>query len=184
MIRSRRGGRRHTEDTAELNITAFMNLMVILVPFLLITAVFSRLAILELNLPGSSNEPVDPQDQVFQLEVIVRSDKIEVGDRNQGLLGIYPNAEDGSYDYAAVSIKLLELKERYDDKTDASILLEQDIAYDVLVQIMDTVRISVEVEIDEDDKKQLVRKDLFPDISIGDAPVLAPVLAPVIEGGV
>ena len=75
-----------------------MNLMVILVPFLLITAVFSRLAILELNLPGSSTEPVEPQDQVFQLEVIVRSDKIEVGDRNQGLLGIYPNTEDG-YDF-------------------------------------------------------------------------------------
>ena len=84
MIRSRRGGRRRNSETAELNITAFMNLMVILVPFLLITAVFSRLTILELNLPGSSSEPVEPQDQTFQLEVIVRADKIEVGDRNQG----------------------------------------------------------------------------------------------------
>ena len=172
MIGSRRGGRRHNEDTAELNITAFMNLMVILVPFLLITAVFSRLAILELNLPGSSSEPVEPQDQVFQLEVIVRSDKIEVGDRNQGLLGIYPNTDDG-YDFHAVGEKLVQLKERYPDKTDASILLEQEIAYDTLVQIMDTVRVSVEVETDEDDGKTLVRSDLFPDISIGDAPTLA-----------
>ena len=172
MIGSRRGGRRHNVETAELNITAFMNLMVIQVPFLLITAVFSRLAILELNLPGSSNEPVEAQDQVFQLEVIVRTDKIEVGDRNQGLLGIYPNTEDG-YDFEAVGDKLVELKDRYPDKTDASILLEQEIAYDTLVQIMDTVRVSVDVEVNEDDKKQLVRTDLFPDISIGDAPVLA-----------
>ncbi len=172
MIGSRRGGRRHNDATAELNITAFMNLMVILVPFLLITAVFSRLAILELNLPGSSTEPVDPQDQVFQLEVIVRSDKIEVGDRNQGLLGIYPNSEDG-YDYDAVGEKLMQLKERYPEKTDASILLEQDIAYDTLVQIMDKVRVSVEVEVDENEDQVLVRSDLFPDISIGDAPVLA-----------
>ena len=65
MIRRRRGGRRHNDDTAELNITAFMNLMVILVPFLLITAVFSRLAILELNLPGSSTEPVDRRTRRF-----------------------------------------------------------------------------------------------------------------------
>ncbi len=172
MMRSRRGGRRYNDDTAELNITAFMNLMVILVPFLLITAVFSRLAILELNLPGSSSEPVEPQDQVFQLEVIVRSDKIEVGDRNQGLLGIYLNTDDG-YDFDAVGEKLAQLKERYPDKTDASILLEQEIAYDTLVQIMDTVRVSVEVESGEDDEKTLVRSDLFPDISIGDAPVLA-----------
>jgi len=163
MISSRRGGRRNVE-TAELNITAFMNLMVILVPFLLITAVFSRLAILELNLPGSSSEPVDPQEQVFQLEVIVRSDKIEVGDRNQGLLGIYPNTVDG-YDYEALGTKLSELKGRYPAKTDASILLEQDIAYDTLVQVMDTVRVAVEV-----DEDAIVRSDLFPDISIGDAP--------------
>ena len=168
MIRSRRGGRRHNTETAELNITAFMNLMVILVPFLLITAVFSRLAILELNLPGSSSEPVDPQDQVFQLEVIVRQDKIEVGDRNQGLLGVYPNGEDG-YDYAALAEKLLELKERYPEKTDASILLEQDIAYDTLVQVMDTVRVAQEVDEEED---VVDRSDLFPDISIGDAPVV------------
>jgi biopolymer transport protein ExbD len=172
VIRSRRGGRRHQQDeTGELNITAFMNLMVILVPFLLITAVFSRLAILELNLPGSSTEPVEPQEQVFQLEIIVRTDKIEVGDRNQGLLGIYPNSGDG-YDFNALGSKLVELKERYPEKTDASILLEQDIAYDTLVQVMDTVRVSVVIEADEDDEQSIVRADLFPDISIGDAPVL------------
>ena len=165
MIRSRRGGRHYRNDTAELNITAFMNLMVILVPFLLITAVFSRLAILELNLPGSSTEPVDPQEQVFQLEVIVREEKIEVGDRNQGLLGVYPNSDDG-YDYDALSTKLSELKKRYTKKTDASILLEQDIPYDTLVQVMDTVRVAEEIEEDS-----VVRSDLFPDISIGDAPV-------------
>jgi biopolymer transport protein ExbD len=168
MIRSRRGGRHHRHDAAELNITAFMNLMVILVPFLLITAVFSRLAILELNLPGSSSEPVEPQDQTFQLEIIVRQDKIEVGDRNQGLLGIYPNSE-GGYDYVALADKLLELKERYPTKTDASILLEQDIAYDTLVQVMDTVRVAQEID---EEKGVIDRSDLFPNISIGDAPVL------------
>ena len=168
MIRSRRGGRHHRTDTAELNITAFMNLMVILVPFLLISAVFSRLAILELNLPGSSSEPVDPQEQTFQLEIIVRQDKIEVGDRNQGLLGIYPNGDDG-YDYVALAEKLLELKDRYPIKTDASILLEQDIAYDTLVQVMDTVRLAQEVN---EEEGVIDRSDLFPDISIGDAPVL------------
>lgn len=164
MIRRRRRGR-YNGDTAELNITAFMNLMVILVPFLLITAVFSRLAILELSLPGSSNEPVEPQDQVFQLEIIVRSDKIEVGDRHQGLLGIYPNTEDG-YDYAALSIKLSELKSRYPAKTEAAILLEQDIAYDTLIQVMDRVRVADEIE-----GESIIRSSLFPDISIGDAPV-------------
>jgi biopolymer transport protein ExbD len=166
MIGGRRRNR-HNLETAELNITAFMNLMVILVPFLLMTAVFSRVAILELNLPGSSTEPVDPQEQTFQLEVIVRKGKIEVGDRNQGLLGIYPSNEEGDYDYDALSGKLSELKDKYPDKTDASILLESDIAYDTLVQIMDRVRVEEEIE-----DKSIVHNDLFPDISIGDAPVM------------
>jgi biopolymer transport protein ExbD len=166
MYHRRKGGRRANQETAELNITAFMNLMVILVPFLLITAVFSRLAVLELNLPGSSTEAVDPPEQTFQLEIIVREDKIEIGDRNQGLLGVYPNSPNGEYDYEALSEKLSQLKKRYPQKTDASILLEQDIEYDTLVQVMDRVRVEEAIEDDS-----VVRHDLFPDISIGDAPV-------------
>lgn len=164
MIRSRRGGHRRQTETAELDITAFMNLMVILVPFLLITAVFSRLAILELNLPGSSNEPADPQEQTFQLEVTVRKDRIEVGDRNQGALGVYQNTDEG-YDFDGVSEKLAEIKASYPQKTDVSILLESDIAYDTIVQVMDRVRVAENVE-----EGRIVRSDLFPDISIGDAP--------------
>ncbi len=164
MLRSRSSGRRNI-DTAELNITAFMNLMVILVPFLLITAVFSRLAILELNLPGSSTEPANPQELVFQLEVIVREGQIVVGDRNIGALGIYPNTSKG-YDYEALSAKLSEIKRSYPDKTDAAILLEADIPYDTLVQVMDRVRIEEKIE-----DQRIIHNDLFPDISIGDAPI-------------
>jgi biopolymer transport protein ExbD len=166
MIRSHSGGRRRNNATAELNITVFMNLMVILVPFLLITAVFSRLAILELNLPGSSTEPADPQEQTFQLEITVRKEQIEVGDRNVGALGVYPNSVDG-YDYESLSTKLADIKKRYPAKTDAAILLEAEIAYDTLVQVMDRVRVEQRIE-----NQEVIRSDLFPDISIGDAPVV------------
>jgi len=165
MIRSHGGGRRRNSQTAELNITAFMNLMVILVPFLLITAVFSRLAILELNLPGSSTEPVNQPEQVFQLEITGRKERIEVGDRNIGALGVYPNSKDG-YDFEALSEKLSDIKKRYPAKTDAAILLEAEISYDTLVQVMDRVRVEQRIE-----GKEIIRSDLFPDISIGDAPV-------------
>ncbi len=163
MRRSRRGRHSNT-DTAELNITAFMNLMVILVPFLLITAVFSRVAVLELNLPGPSTEPVNPQELTFQLEVIVRAGQIEVGDRNVGALGIYPNTDEG-YDYEALSQKLSEIKQSYPEMTEAAILLESAIPYDTLVQVMDRVRVEETIR-----ERRILRSDLFPDISIGDAP--------------
>lgn len=165
MIRSRRGGGRRHRDTADLNITAYMNLMVILVPFLLITAVFSRLTILELNLPGASTEPVDQEELVFQLEITVREDRIEVGDRNVGALGVYPATASG-YDLEALSKKLASIKESYPTKTDAAILLESDISYDTLVQVMDRVRVAESIDGDT-----IVRSELFPEISIGDAPI-------------
>ena len=166
MIRRRGGGRRRNTEAVELNITAFMNLMVILVPFLLMTAVFSRLTILELNLPGSSSEPADPKELTFQLEIIVRKAQIEIADRTVGALGVYPKTIDNQYDYQALSTKLSELKANYPEKTEASILLESDIPYDTLVQVMDRVRLAESVK-----EGRIVRTDLFPDISIGDAPI-------------
>ena len=53
--------------------------MVALVPFLLVTAVFSRVAILELNLPSTQQmEASEEQKQI--IEIIVREDKLELSD--------------------------------------------------------------------------------------------------------
>ncbi len=81
--------RRLRKDAAHLEITAFINLIVVLVPFLLSTAVFSRLAVMDLQLPSAlaasqALEQLKPGD--LQLEVVLRHDAIEVGDRIGGLI--------------------------------------------------------------------------------------------------
>ncbi len=159
--------RRHRQETVELNITAFMNLMVILVPFLLITAVFSQVAILELNLPSSNDQPGADDHDIVQLEVIVRPTALEVGERKQGLLTRLPMKNE-EYDYAGLRDYLKRVKARYPDKVDASILLEPDISYDTLVQVMDTVRVYEFI----DAGAGVAQAELFPEISIGDAPVV------------
>jgi biopolymer transport protein ExbD len=158
--------KRRRHEVAELNITAFMNLMVILVPFLLITAVFSRLAILELNLP-SEGQQAESEPETLQLEVIIRADRIEVGGRGQGLMTGLPQIN-GDYDYAGLTEYLQRIKASFPDKTDATILLEADVPYEVLVQVMDAVRV-YEAERAGD----RVQAELFPEISIGDAPLAA-----------
>jgi len=165
MRRTRR--QRHGEQT-ELNITAFMNLMVILVPFLLITAVFSRLAILELNLPTSESTLAEQKEPEFQLEITVRDSGIEVGDRNAGVLNRIENTDAG-YDLGELSGYLQRVKQQFPDKANATVLLEQEIPYEVLVQVMDTVRV---VERIDEGQNRALRYELFPEISIGDAPVL------------
>jgi biopolymer transport protein ExbD len=140
--------------------------MVILVPFLLITAVFSRLAVLELNLPTSQGEANEEPPQAMMLEITVRDEVIEVGDRNGGLLTSIDSGPDG-HDLAKLSEFLKRVKEQFPDKTDATLLLEQDTSYEVLVQVMDAVRVVQQLE-----NEQLVKAELFPEIAIGDAPVL------------
>lgn len=160
--------KRHSHEPAELNITSFMNLMVILVPFLLITAVFSRMAILELNLP-TAESVVKQEEPEFALEVIVRADRIEVGDRSAGVFSVIPNTSD-EYDTAALTSKLKDVKASFPDQLAVTLLLESSTDYEDLVKVMDAVR-SYRVE----EPGEFGRAELFPEISIGDAPLLAAV---------
>lgn len=162
-----RGHRKRRHEAQELNITAFMNLMVILVPFLLITAVFSRLAVVELNLPSSQSELDQEQEPEFQLEITVRGDAIEVGDRNAGLLSRIENTSEG-HNLDELAGYLQRVKRQFPDETGATLLLEPEISYQVLIAVMDTVRV---VERTNEGDRQPVRYELFPEISIGDAPV-------------
>jgi biopolymer transport protein ExbD len=158
--------RRRHKEPAELDMTTFLNLMVVLVPFLLITAVFSRITIVELSLPSSSGGPA-PTEQAFRVEVIVRDAGLEITN-GSAVIAALPRDEEAEYDLSGLSEYLVALKREYPDKEDASVLLEPDIAYDHLIQVMDVVR-SMEVPPDIEGDEPL-RVALFPDIAIGDAP--------------
>jgi biopolymer transport protein ExbD len=158
--------RRRDKEPSELDMTTFLNLMVVLVPFLLITAVFSRITIVELSLPSSSGGPA-PTDAAFRVEVIVRDTGLEITNGN-AVIAALPKAEDEEYDLGGLSEYLVALKREYPDKEDASVLLEPDIAYDYLIQVMDVVR-SVDIPAEGEESEPL-RVALFPDIAIGDAP--------------
>ena len=162
----RRTRRQRHKGVEELNITAFMNLMVVLTPFLLITAVFSRMAILELNLPAGQSQAAAETPE-FQLEITVRDSGIEVGDRNAGTLSRIEKTGD-DYRLDELSAFLARIKQQFPDKADATLLLEPDISYQVLVAVMDRVRVA---ESRDPADNRLVKSDLFPEVSIGDAPV-------------
>jgi biopolymer transport protein ExbD len=148
----------------ELNLVPMIDIFTVLVTFLLMTAVFYRTVILELNLPTAQNEDNTPPP-ALQLEILVRKAKVQVADRGSGLLSEFPNRAEG-YDLVALSEYLQRVKDRFPDKPDATILLEPDIPYDTLVQVMDTVRV-----VEQEQEGRTVQAELFPEISIGDAPL-------------
>jgi biopolymer transport protein ExbD len=149
----------------DLNIVPMIDMMVILVFFLLFTAVFSNTNILELNLPAP-NSSVPELPKGLQLEVIVRKNVVQIADRNSGVLRELPK-KDGEYDYKGLSDFLQFVKSKYPTVMAANVLMEEDIPYDVLVQTMDNVRL-----FEKDDAPSFTKVELFPDISVGDAPVV------------
>jgi biopolymer transport protein ExbD len=154
---------RHSRKPAELLLVPMIDIFTVLVTFLLMTAVFSRTVILQLNLPPQNTAFKDPPPGL-QLEVMVRKDLLQVADRNSGPLATIPNNDKG-YDYDALTEYLKRVKAKFPEKTDASVLLESDTPYDTVVQVMDRVRV---FEVNQG--MNSVQAELFPDISLGDAP--------------
>ena len=161
--------RRLKKTPAHLEITAFINLIVVLVPFLLSVAVFTHLSVIDLALPAQSNERIqklDP-DKPLKLEVILRARAVEVNDKHGGrIVEPIPNVATGP-DVRTLSLTIKALKEKFPQHDDASVLAEDQIPYESLVQVMDAVRAGQEVQ-----GKELIVTDYFPNISVGDAPVI------------
>lgn len=154
------------EQAVELNITAFLNLMVILVPFLLITAVFSRITILELNLPAKDAVVRQEKEINLQLQLVVRKDSFEIRDSNLGRIKYLQRDSDNST-WQTFSDILLEIKSRFPEEQKISLLLDRDVNFRTLIEVMDRVRAAEVVEFAE-----VQTVELFPEISIGDAPQL------------
>ena len=173
MARRHHYKRRTKQPAYEIDVTTFLNLMVVLVPFLLITAVFSRLTIVELNLPSAAGGPASA-DESFTPEVIVREAGIEITN-GKVVIATIPNVDE-DYDLETLSDYMVELKQTYPQQEAAAVLMEAKIPYDYLLRVMDTVR-AVQVPIENEDGVEPVEDEpqfelvaLFSDISVGDAP--------------
>jgi len=156
--------KRQTQEAAELNITAFMNLMVILVPFLLITAVFSRMSVLELNLPALDALEEAGDSVGLQLQLVVQDDHLALQDGNVGLIQRIERTDDDSQ-WQTLRELLVEVKSRFPEETGIALLLAPGVSYDTMIQVMDRVASTQQVQVGT-----LETVELFPDISLGDAP--------------
>jgi biopolymer transport protein ExbD len=164
---ARRQARNHARYRGrnDINIVPMLDVMVILVFFLIFTAVFSKTNIVELDLPPANATAPDDLPQVLTLEVIVRKDALVVADRSTGPLLTLTKTADG-YDLDALSAFLSRVKAKFPEKRDATLLLEQDVPYDTIVQVMDVMR-SFEGTLNG----RPARGELFPLVALGDAPI-------------
>lgn len=160
---------RKIQQEAELNVTSFMNLMIVLVPVLLLNMVISQLAVLDLRLPFGNQPPGPVNSEEVALEVVIRDSGFEITrtyqDETLSLKVLPKKAQD--YDYQGLSETLQDIKKNpgFHDKKDISLLSEPGVNYQTLITVMDTVRAYPAVV-----AASLVDATLFPDISLGEAP--------------
>jgi len=163
--------RRIKNQEAELDITSFMNLMIVLVPVLLLSLVFSQVRILNLQLPAGTQAADTPNDEAKVLELVISQQGFELNYPAGVLLKKFDKTEQG-YQFANLSTYLQDLKltfqQNKQEKSDIILLLSPDIDYQTIVSTMDTVRSFKAVV-----AANLVDAELFPQISLGDAPLVS-----------
>lgn len=155
---------------AEMMLVPMIDIFTVLVTFLLMTAVFSRVTILQLDLPSANTSAV-PAAPAFRLEVIVRESGFELTN-GETLIAALPKV-DGEYDFATLSQLTQQLKRENPDVVDASVLLERSVKYDYLIQVMDTIRSADAASGEEsaaDSSARPQRVQLFTNIAVGEAP--------------
>ena len=153
-----------TDIMRVLNLIPMMDILTVLVIFLLITAVFTHITIMELNVPTSAGGSAVNAPN-FSIEVIVRKAGLEIANGSSVEAAI-PKKDD-KYDLEMLSKMLTRLKAQYPEKKDATVLIEPDVQYDYLIQIMDAIRAA---DVREEGSGEMKKIVLFPTISIGDAP--------------
>lgn len=157
-MRRRMRGKRETN--VDLDITSFMNLMVILIPFLLLNAVFTQISVLKIDLPGSApNSAEAPKPPPLILDINVYADRFEVNNAavangSNNLLGTV-----AATDYAGLNQLMRNIKQQYPDVNNATLRLENGTDYQKMISTMDAVRIVIS------DKTQAVYP-LFPELQL------------------
>jgi biopolymer transport protein ExbD len=161
-IRRHRAARGHAAD---LDVTPFMNLMIVLVPVLLLSMVFTHTTVIDLDFPNAAADGTAADPESIHLEVVITNAKLVVADGRGGTIRAIP-AVAGRHDYRTLSLVMQEVKRRLPEKREITLLLEPDIDYQTLISVMDSVRAYPSVADD-----QPVQVELFPVISLGDAPI-------------
>lgn len=163
------GSRLKNREEADLDITPFMNLMIVLVPVLLLSMVFTRITVIDLQLPANVNNSDANNLNTQQIEVVVRENKLAVNFPEGMLLREVGNTEDGMPNYSELSLVLQELKrhlqQKQADRKNISLLVEADTPYRKIIETMDAVRSYQAVLVTD-----VVDAELFPNIAFGDAP--------------
>ena len=133
------------KSNVELNLVPFIDLMSVCIIFLLITAVWTQVSMIQLGSSiyskKTSDEPIKPPP--FS-EVVLRVDVLKEGFRvllGKNMVSI-PTLSDGSYDKKSLIAQLKKAKAQYPEKRDGVASVRDEVYYKHLISAMDALLIA------------------------------------------
>jgi biopolymer transport protein ExbD len=141
QIEGKAGGR---SANIELNLVPFIDLMSVLITFLLLTAVWSQVSMIQLgssiysrkqeNMPAPAPPPPESADISLRLDIKELGYRLVVGRE----VFNFP-LKAGAVDFQSVIDRLKTVKEKYPTKSDAVITMAESLPYDNLIKGMDVL---------------------------------------------
>lgn len=150
--------RHHTEDGQDYTMTPVINIVMVIIPFLLLTAVFAKTSIIDLYLPqeseAKSNNSNQKPSKILAIKITDNGFKLEgIG---KGLLIL---KKKGKLDFVRLTNELMKIKKKYPEKQEAILLFSPKTSYGTVIKVMDASRETTDVP----------RKELFPLVSLGES---------------
>lgn len=144
MAHVEEGGSRGRKANVDLNLVPFIDLMSVLITFLLITAVWTQVSMIQIgsSLYGKKTEEEQPTPPP-QVEVVLKVDVkatgylLTIGTQNISFPLI-----NNAYDDAGLAAQLARIKQLYPEKQDVVLSVSDELAYDVLIKTMDKLLVA------------------------------------------
>ena len=147
------------EETGEINLVPYMDIVTNIIIFLL-ASVFNQVPLGNINVSsptfGSGSGEGTPEKPALNLTVTVGETGFTLAGSG-GVMPPIPKLPSGDYDYAALTVKLTEIKKQFSDETKSTFNADAATPYETVVKTLDAMRTYKE-EKDGNDK------ELFPDI--------------------
>jgi len=134
-------------EAEDLDVTPLMNVMMILIPFLISMTVFTQVAAINFSLPpaidnGSNTEedtPPPQEPEKLDISIAITDNGFTIAGTGQVLPPI-PKTSDGQYNLPALDKTLRTIKMQYPQQEDIVLLIEPEILYENIVDVMDVCR--------------------------------------------
>lgn len=145
---------------SDLNLTPIMNLIIILIPALLLSAAFVQTAVINVSAPILGNaveeDPPEPRpEDALDLAVTITDQGFTVAGRGVSTTAADPTIPKAGddYDFPALTERLLQLKDQYPEEASVTLHADPDVGYATLVRVMDASR-------------EAEGRALFPDVAL------------------